>query len=45
MNDIAELLLALIVVLAPLGLAWWLIRDRPPRPRVQKEVTTRRSVH
>jgi hypothetical protein len=37
MNDFAELLLALIVVFAPLGLAWWLIRDRPPRRRVPKK--------
>ncbi|HET7527288.1 MAG TPA: hypothetical protein VFK10_15210 [Burkholderiaceae bacterium] len=30
MGDVLNLLLALAAVLAPLGLAWWLLRERPP---------------
>jgi uncharacterized Tic20 family protein len=37
MSDLADLLLAFVAFLAPLGLAWWLLRDRPKRPRAPKK--------
>jgi hypothetical protein len=37
MNDLVDLLLALIVVGAPLGLAWWLLRDKATRPRAPRK--------
>jgi len=41
MSDIGHLLLALVVVVAPLALAWWLSADRfserpPPHRRERK---------
>jgi hypothetical protein len=37
MSDLADLLLALTVVIAPLGLAWWLLGDKARRPRVPRK--------
>lgn len=31
MGDLWQLLLALAAVAVPLGLAWWLLRPKPPR--------------
>jgi uncharacterized Tic20 family protein len=33
MSDLVGLLLALTVVFAPLGLAWWLLREKATRRR------------
>ena len=36
MSDLVDLLLALAVVFAPLGLAWWLLRDKDRRLRAPR---------
>lgn len=42
MGDFAKALLALAAVLAPLGLAWWLLRDRKrPGQRGRRDGSTR----